>query len=139
MSLLMVKKTRQDLQRDAVAKDKREVIQKRWEYDGFMDWRDRGIVYDLAQMHNVTNPALSLLLPIATAMSARIGVALGRQEKRRRDLLIGWINKHYDQICGYIPRLVFRDETGGMIGACVDEWKRYHERNPAEDIAKYLN
>jgi hypothetical protein len=105
--------------RDSAAKDKREVMQKRQEYHGFMDWTDRDIVHDLARLHDIHKPALSLLLPIATTMSARIGVPLGRQEKRRKDLPVGWINKHYDQICGFVPQLVFRDQTRGVKGASV--------------------
>jgi hypothetical protein len=131
--------TSREQQQGAAAKDKREVMQKRQEYDGFIDWTDRGIVHDLARLHDIHKPALSLLLPIATAMSARIGVPLGRQEKRRKDLLVGWINKHYDQICGFVPQLVFRDQTGGLKGASVGEWSRYHEKTPEANLGNFLN
>jgi hypothetical protein len=133
MNLLMLKQMPLERLREAAAKDKWEVMQKRREYDGFLDWTDRGIVDDLARMYNICNLALSLLLPIVTNMSARIGVPLGCQEKRRRDLLLAWINKHYDQIRGFVPRLVFRNKAGGMTGTCADEWSRSREHNPTPD------
>jgi hypothetical protein len=126
-------------QREAKLKDKDEIGQKRQEYQDFMDWKDRGILFDLEEGFEIVNPTLSLLLPIALNMSTLINVPLGRQEKRRRDLLIGWLNKNYEQIQKYIPRMVIKNERGEMKGPNVDMWKKYVKDNPGADIHSFVS
>jgi hypothetical protein len=64
-------------QREAKLKDKDEIGQKRQEYQDFMDWKDRGILFDLEERFQIVNPTLSLLLPIALNMATLINVPLG--------------------------------------------------------------
>jgi hypothetical protein len=66
-----------ELQREANLKDKDEIDKKRQEYQDFMDWKDRGILFDLKDRFQIVNPTLSLLLPIALNMSTFINVPLG--------------------------------------------------------------
>jgi hypothetical protein len=132
-------KAADERQREAKLKDKDEIEQKRQEYQDFMDWKDRGILFDLEKRFQIVNPTLSLLLPIALNMSTLIDVQLGRQEKRRRDLLIGWLNKNYGQIQKYIPRMVIKNERGEIKGPNVDMWKKYVEDNPDADIHNFLS
>jgi hypothetical protein len=125
-------------QREAKDKDKDEIEQKRQEYSEFMSWRDRGIIFELEGRCQVANPTLSLLLSIALSMSSLIGVPIGRQEKRRRDLLVGWLNMHYDEIKKYIPRMVI-DDKGELKGPGVAEWMKYKQEHPDAEIHRYLS
>jgi hypothetical protein len=126
-------------QREAKGKDKEEINQKRIEYREYMQWKGCGIVHDLEQQFQVTNPTLSLLLPIALSMSKLIDVPIGRQEKRHKDLLIGWLNKNYAAIQKYIPRMVIRDEKGNINGPNADTWKRFTEEHPGTDVLSSLS
>jgi hypothetical protein len=132
-------KASDERQRDAKAKDKEEINQKRVEYREYIEWKDRGIVHDLEQHFQVANPTLSLLLPIALSMSSLIRIPIGRQEKRRKELLIGWLNKNYAAIQKYIPRMVIRDEKGDVKGPNVDTWNRFSAEHPDADVISYLN
>jgi hypothetical protein len=128
-----------DRQREAKAKDKEEIDQKRVEYREYIEWKDRGIVHDLEQHFQVANPTLSLLLPIALSMSSLIKIPIGRQEKRRKELLIGWLNKNYAAIQKYIPRMVIRDERGDVKGPNVDAWKKFNAEHPNADVISFLD
>jgi hypothetical protein len=121
------------------AKDKEEIEQKWRDYQGYMDWKEQGILHDLQKIYNILNPTIQLLLPIALNMSALINVPIGRQEKRRRNFLIGWLNKNYDEISKYIPRMVIRDEKGEMKGPNIVTWQRYAQENPDAEIFQYIN
>jgi hypothetical protein len=125
-------------QRHATAKDQEEIMQKRLEYQDFTDLRDRGIVHDLEVHFSIANPTLPLLLTIAKTMSSLTGIQIGRQEKRRRDLLIGWFNKNYNTIKTYIPQMVIKDESGEMKGPSLEKWDEFREANPNAEILDFL-
>jgi hypothetical protein len=120
--------------RDARSKDKEEIEEKRNEYRDYMQWKGRGIIYDLEQVHQVFHPTIHLLLPIALVMADALKVQIGRQEKRRKDLLIGWFNKHYESIHSYIPRLVIIDEKGDLKGPHQQYWRRFENAHPTEEL-----
>jgi hypothetical protein len=124
--------------RDATVKDQEEITQKRLEYRDFTELRDCGIVHDLEVRYRIANPTLTLLLTIAKAMSSLTGIEIGRQEKRRRDLLIGWFNKHYDAIKTHVPHMVIKDEDGQMKGPAVEQWGEFCTANPNAQILEFL-
>jgi hypothetical protein len=98
------------------AKDKQEVRELTQHYKQWMNWKDQGILHDLRVKHHRDNPSRLLLLSIAMGVAQQQNLPLGRQEKRRRELLIGWINKHYDHFRGIIDELVLADTTGKLSG-----------------------
>jgi hypothetical protein len=124
--------------RSAQEKDKQEIEEKRREYREFAEWQGKGILQDLVQYFGIENPPLQLLLPIAMSLSHMIKVQLGRQEKRRREFLIGWMNKYYDKIRDYIPNMVLKNDKGVITGPHVDAWERFKKANPQADVLKYL-
>jgi hypothetical protein len=124
--------------RDATTRDQEQIMQKRLEYRDFADLRDHGIVHDLAVHYGIANPTLPLLLTIAKAMSKLAGIEIGRQEKRRRDLLIGWFNKNYDKIQAHVPHMVIKNEDGEMKGPSLEKWEKYRVANPNAEIFDFL-
>jgi hypothetical protein len=124
--------------RAAHDKDKQEIEEKRKEYSEFAEWQNKGILHDIVRYFGIENPSLQLLLPIAMNLSHVIQVQLGRQEKRRREFLVGWMNKHYEQIQSYIPHLVLTDDKGVIVGPNVEAWNRYKRENPDAAVLKYL-
>jgi hypothetical protein len=111
------------------AKDKQEIAELKEHYGQWMGWKDQGILHDLREKHHRDNPSRLLLLSIAMGVAQQDGLKLGRQEKRRRDLLIGWINKHYAHFRDIIHQLVLGDSTGELSGA-VSELAAYRRARP---------
>jgi alpha-L-fucosidase len=124
---------------EAKTKDKEEIEAKRREYAPFSDWSNKGILKDLKELFGMENPTLQHLLPIAQTMSHKIKEQLDRQDKRRREFVIGWLNKHYDQIRCYLPRMILRDDQGVLKGPHLDTWEKFEAGNPTADIFQYLN
>jgi hypothetical protein len=121
------------LQRDAKAKDREEIEEKRIEYHDYMEWKDQGIVHDLETQYQIFNPTIHLLLPIALLMADVLDVPIGRQEKRRKDLLIGWLNKNYVRIQPYLPRMVIIDERGDLRGPHASNWRNLEGIGSTDD------
>jgi hypothetical protein len=119
-------------------RDQKEIEAKRGECRPWIESPGHAIIRDLQQYFHIENPPLQLLLEIAMSLANLIGVKLDRQDKRRRELLIGWFNKHYDRICDYVPRMVLRDDNGMMLGPCIDSWKEYTQKNRHADVLQYL-
>jgi hypothetical protein len=82
-------------QRLRAKQDKAEVTRLTAYYRPWIDWTDQGILHDLKVIHDVDDPAKGLLLNIAVSVADQHQIRLGRQEKRRKDLLIGWLNEHH--------------------------------------------
>jgi hypothetical protein len=57
---------------------------------------DQGILHDLKVKHDIEDPSNKLLLSIAMTVAEEHHIALGRQEKRRKELLLGWLNEHFN-------------------------------------------
>jgi hypothetical protein len=131
-------KSAADRSKYAQEKDKEEIEDKKREYRDFGAWTDKGILKDLKLLFQIENPSLQLLLPIAMNLSHILNLPLGRQEKRRKNFLIGWLNKHYELIEKFVPRLVIKDDKGNMRGPCLEEWSTFQRANPDADILHYL-
>jgi hypothetical protein len=116
--------------KDANARDRDEVKQKRDEYSAFADWKDRGILHDLSQIHHINKPTQSLLLKTAMILARFHNVPLDRQDKRRKEVLIGWFNQHYDIFKDTIPKLAMKDKKGGFDGPNREAWKDFRRQNP---------
>jgi alpha-L-fucosidase len=134
-----MRKQAADRARDAKSKDQEEIEAKRREYAPFLECPDKGILRDLRDVFDLDGPTLQHLLPIAQTLAHKIGEVLDRQDKRRREFVIGWLNKHYDEIREYIPRLVIRDDRGTLRGPHADALNRYEEENPTAPVFKYIN
>jgi hypothetical protein len=124
--------------RSGQEKDQKEIEEKKKESREFSDWRDKGILADFQQLYQIDNPRLHTLLPIAMTMASIIGVSLGRQEKRRRGILIGWFNKNYELIRPLIPMIVFQDDKGNTFGPCSDDWARFQVLHSDSKVAQYV-
>jgi hypothetical protein len=133
-----MKKPESDRSKSAKEKDKEEIEEKRREYHDFYDWKDKGILKDLETRFQVVNPSLQLLLPIASNIAHTTKIPLGRQEKRRKEFLIGWFNKHYDVIQMLIPRLIIKDDKGKLYGPWLEQWEQFCRTHPSADITEYL-
>jgi hypothetical protein len=103
------------------------------QYAGLMDLKDRGILYDLRRIHNLPDPTRNLLLGIATFVSRERKITLPRQEKRRRELLIGWLNLHYDKFKDLIPTLILYNRKESLNGPRMEDWPEYRAAIPNED------
>jgi hypothetical protein len=116
--------------------DKDEVKNKTQHYSPFIAWEDKGILYDLNRWHGRNKPSRDLLLSIAMGVAAQCGLTIGREEKRRKSFLIGWINEHYDCFRDVIENLVLGDTTGSLSGP-VEQLKQYREEHPEdEEVAR---
>jgi hypothetical protein len=124
----------------ATQKDHNEVQQKKEEYGEFMTWGpERGILKDLAETFHIENPSLKYLVPIAQCVSHLTGVDLDRQDKRRRELLIGWFNKHYERVRPLLSGLVLVDDSGKGIGPCAPDFEKFRTDHPNHELLAYLN
>jgi hypothetical protein len=115
---------------DSTEKDREEVERKKIQYKDYMEWKDRGILKDLKDYHGIDNPTRELLVTIAMLMGNECGIRPDRQDKRRRDLMIGWLNLHYEQIRAIVPNIVLRDTKGPMTGPNMDFWNVFRRDNP---------
>jgi hypothetical protein len=124
----------------ATQKDHSEVQQKKEEYGEFMTWGpERGILKDLADMFQIENPPLKFLVPIAQCVSRLIDVELDRQDKRRRELLIGWFNKNYERIQPLLGGLILLDDTGRGTGPRAKDFEKFSAADPNHEVLLYLN
>lgn len=129
------------VKQEALRKDQQQIREKKDEYREYMDWKDRGILHDLRENFDIESPTLGLLLTIAVALQSickEHGISLGRQEKRRREILIGWFNKHYDIFKPVIPKLVIEDESGNLAGRLGEMWNKYKMENPDTTITQFI-
>jgi hypothetical protein len=124
---------------NATRSDREEVKARKTQYEEFMSWTDRGILRDLKDLHDITSPCRHLLLAIAFNMTELAGVPLERQDKRWRELLVSWLNAHYDKFRCYIPHMVIRDKNNRTRGPRADEFIRYEQANPAALSIVYLH
>jgi hypothetical protein len=97
-------------------KDNTEVQLLMDHYQPYLKWEGKGILHDLSVLHKRNNPSRLLLLSIALGISHAKNLALGRQEKRRRNLLIGWLNENYEHVHSVINELVLGDTSGDLSG-----------------------
>jgi hypothetical protein len=124
----------------ATEKDHSEVRQKKEAYDGYMNWGiDKGVLKDLAEIFHVQNPPLKFLLPIAQCMAVMMNIELDRQDKRRREVLIGWFNKNYDSIGPVMRNMVLIDTHGRANGPLAGGFEQFSVENPSHDVMVYLN
>jgi hypothetical protein len=111
---------------------------KRNEYAAFMNWTDRGILKDLKELFEIDDPPLPLLLTIARVLSEIIKIPLDRQDKRRREFLVGWFNKHYDHIRPHVSGLVLYHENGELKGKEAQRVTILQDADPERSLIKYL-
>ena len=57
------------------------------------------------------------LLGIASIVSAKIGVKLDREAKRRKDVLIKWFDENLENIKPYLDFLALEDENGQVFSS----------------------
>lgn len=128
------------VKQEALRKDQQQIREKKDEYRDYMDWKDKGILHDLKEIFHIENPTLQLLVTIAVVLQnmCKDHVMLGRQEKRRREILIGWFNKNYDMFKPYIPLLVIQDEMGNLSGPRSPVWEKYKKENQESGILKFI-
>jgi hypothetical protein len=92
---------------------------------------DRGILYDMDRIHGRSKPSRDLLLRVALVVARVSDLTLGRQEKRLRELLVGWLNEHYEYVEPLIGSMILRDSTGGLSGP-VHLVREYRAQHPEE-------
>jgi hypothetical protein len=118
-------------------KDQEDIRALRRDYEHFINWRDRGILHDLEKFHNLRDPTKKLLLGIALGVAWERQLPFGRHERRRKDLLIGWINANYDHFKDIIDTLVLGDTVGPLSGP-VDELAGYLRSHPEDEGVRRL-
>jgi hypothetical protein len=113
-------------------RDKEERAALREYYDAWIRWEGRGVCHDLRVIYNIPNPTRELLRSIALGLSYETGIGIGRHEKRLKELMIGWINSHYEHFQGIIPELVLGDSTGPLAGDLrpLIAYRRDHPDDP---------
>jgi hypothetical protein len=126
--------SREAARKIAQEKDKQEFEMKKREYEGYMDWWDRGILYDLREIFGIPDPSFEVLLPIGLALARCIKMDLGRQEKRRKPLIIDWINKNYSRVEKYVRRMVICKEQVELRGPNVSVWNAICEEDPTAPV-----
>jgi hypothetical protein len=117
--------------------DRKEVTRLTAHYREYL-WADHGILHDLEQEFKIRCPCMAILRQIAVLLGKVIGIEPGRQERRRREFCIGWLNEHYDAIREYIPRLVINDGEF-EVGPHLRDWRQFKEDNPDSDALRFLD
>jgi hypothetical protein len=116
----------------------RELIEAR--YAEFAELKQSGILADLATFYGIKEPDQTLLVTIAQTLAHLLPeIEFGREEKRRKNLTIGWLNYHYDRIRNYIPNLVITTKTGEVVGPQAAQFTYWTSQNPDHPIVQYLN
>jgi hypothetical protein len=59
---------------------------------------------------------MSLLRGVAVVVAHANKLTLGRQEKRRKEFVVGWLNEHYDCVEPMIDFMLLREAAGGTSG-----------------------
>jgi hypothetical protein len=119
-------------------KKHRELALARYGKSAELRWT--GILADLETFHGIETPDRILLVTIAQTLAHLLPDSeFGREEKRRKNLTIGWLNYHYDQIRDYIPNLVITTKTGEALGPQAAEFTRWTSQHPDHPIVQYLN
>jgi hypothetical protein len=109
-------------------------------YGASAELKQSGILADLATFYGIKEPDRILLVTIAQTFAHLLPeIEFGREEKRRKNLTIGWLNDHYDRIQNYIPNLVITTKTGEVLGPQAAQFIDWTSQNPDHPIVQYLN
>jgi hypothetical protein len=130
-------KTRKDILVRRQSTDARELQTLREHYAPFLSWTDRGILHDLKRKHGRSDPSLKLLHEVAMIVAQTYKLTVGRQEKRRKEFAIGWLNEHYEYVEPMLDDILMRDTTGGPSGR-VDLAQAYLTNHRGETDQKIL-
>lgn len=122
----------------AVAKNTEEVQMKIEEYKDYMNWKNHGIVPEMERIFGVKEPVKEELLTLARMISKTLDIELDRQDKRRRDFLIGWFNKNFEIIRPILSKIVRIDPDGVSHGEHAEEWEIFKQTNPTDDLVVTL-
>jgi hypothetical protein len=117
--------------------DQKQVAIKRKEYADY-GWKDRGVLVDLKNQFQMTSPNCDTLRAIAVNLSVLTNIKLDHQDKRRREFLVGWCNKHYDVIGPILKRLTIVDDSGEMRGSNKGKLEEYMKENPEVPLVVYI-
>jgi hypothetical protein len=123
---------------EASLKDKQECQAKRKEYADYAKWTNHGILKDLEESFALTDPSRRTLLPIVQTLSTLINVPVDRQDKRRKEFLIGWCNKNYDLIKPKLKTLVLMNDKREMKGIGSERVRKYVDENPSSSLVVYI-
>jgi hypothetical protein len=115
------------------------VSQTRIRYQGLAQQNNQGILKDLNDLFQISNPNKRTLLQFALLLSHASDIELGREEKRRRRFLLDWFCKHYAIFQRYIPNIVFIDMKGNTKGPWRESWKRFLAQNPDAGVVQWLD
>jgi hypothetical protein len=118
--------------------DQAKVRQREIKYGEFMRQQDTGILQYLEVNHGISNPTRRLLKMIARVMSHMLGIELDREDKRRKNLLIGWLNFNFELIRPHIAGVVICDGDGRATGFMAQQLDDYRRANPNGTLSAYL-
>jgi hypothetical protein len=124
------KKRARDMARDQGQKD------ELWERYQELQDEDSEILLSLKRHAGTNTLGKELLINCANALSVLSGITSpGRQEKRLRRFIIGWMNENANVLLPHITHIVIRDNRGGYQGSeeVVDDlktWERENDNNP---------
>jgi hypothetical protein len=123
--------------REYAAREKEKVDAQRRTFQSSAS-TERDILRLLREYHSITNPSHRVLKMIAQTMASSVGLKIGREPSRRKELLIGWMNQNYDDFAPLIDKLVFTDESGQVYGDI--EWlRKYSAEHPEDtDVSDWL-
>ena len=118
---------REEKNKKAVAKDAEEIEKKKQEYAEYMDWTDRGILVDLKEMFDMEKPTKDDLKALARIVGEHLNIEVDRQDKRRKEFMVGWFNKNYELIRPVLSQMVLIGKNGEAHGN--PEWEEFNEKN----------
>jgi hypothetical protein len=99
----------------------------------YIAWKDKGILKELGDLHEVLAPSKAVLLGIATVVSSEHDIELPRHVRRNRDLLIGWLNRNFDSYRNEIHECALFGQSGASDPG--GRLKGYVEEHPEDKAA----
>jgi hypothetical protein len=93
------------------------------------------ILQFLTDKQGITGPRMDFLRPFATVIVKEAGITLGRQEKRRRPLLIGWLNENIKAVEEIYPNMVWGEDNLELaMGPMADVWNNIDPEGPDREF-----
>jgi hypothetical protein len=99
--------------------EQKRIARKKDKYRPFIEWAEEGILVDLKKFHDIPAPSHRLLLALALEVARSAEVNIDRDVRRRKYMLVGWINSHYDLFRGLVERFVITNPKGMDVAVAM--------------------
>lgn len=135
------KNAKTELRERARERNRKEVDELREKYKEYMNWKDKGIEHELRTVFGIESASLSFLIGVTDTIIKAIGdksLATGRQEKRHRDLMVGWMNVYWDRLQPFMHKLVIESSDHKFPGPAGERWKAYRSTHLTANLEDFL-